>query len=110
MPLHRRHRYIVVFWTGEPGGTGIGGGRGPRPAPLLCLDDLGYVQLDAQGSDLLFQILTERQEKAPVAVASSFALEERGRSSLIELQLQWRSVTRASWGGDGGRGSGIARL
>src|SRR5215210_1849008 len=27
---------------------------------LLCLDELGYVQLDARGSELLFQILTER--------------------------------------------------
>jgi DNA replication protein DnaC len=31
---------------------------------LLCLDELGYVQLDARGSELLFQILTEREEKA----------------------------------------------
>lgn len=29
---------------------------------LLCLDELGYVQLDARGSELLFQILTERGE------------------------------------------------
>ncbi len=27
---------------------------------LLCLDELGYVRLDARGSELLFQILTER--------------------------------------------------
>lgn len=36
---------------------------------LLCLDELGYVQLDARGSELLFEILTEREEKASVAGA-----------------------------------------
>jgi hypothetical protein len=30
---------------------------------LLCLDEVGYVQLDACGAELLFQILTEREEK-----------------------------------------------
>ena len=37
---------------------------------LLCLDELGYVQLDGRGSELLFQILTEREERASVAVAT----------------------------------------
>jgi DNA replication protein DnaC len=30
---------------------------------LLCLDELGYVGLDNRGAELLFQILTEREEK-----------------------------------------------
>jgi hypothetical protein len=38
---------------------------------LLCLDELGYVQLDTRGAELLFQILTEREEKASIAVASN---------------------------------------
>lgn len=46
---------------------------------LLCLDELGYVQLDARGSELLFQILTEREEKASVAVASNLPFSEWGR-------------------------------
>jgi len=37
---------------------------------LLCLDELGYVQLDSRGSELRFQILTKREEKSSVAVAS----------------------------------------
>ena len=45
---------------------------------LLCLDELGYVQLDARGSELLFQILTEREEKASIAVASQPALQRMG--------------------------------
>lgn len=38
---------------------------------LLCLDELGYVQLDARGAELLFQILTEREERNSVAVATN---------------------------------------
>jgi hypothetical protein len=38
---------------------------------LLRLDELGYVQLDARGAELLFQILTEREERASLAVASN---------------------------------------
>jgi DNA replication protein DnaC len=46
---------------------------------LLCLDELGYVQLDGRGSELLFQILTEREEKASVAVASNLPFSEWGQ-------------------------------
>jgi DNA replication protein DnaC len=38
---------------------------------LLLLDELGYVQLDTRGAELFFQILTEREEKSSVAVASN---------------------------------------
>lgn len=37
---------------------------------LLCIDELGYMQLDRRGAELLFQVLTER-EKASVAIASN---------------------------------------
>ena len=43
---------------------------------LLCLDELGYVQLDARGSELLFQILTEREERASVAIATNAPFSE----------------------------------
>jgi len=46
---------------------------------LLCLDELGYVALDARGAELLFQILTEREEKASVAVASNLPFSEWGQ-------------------------------
>ena len=36
---------------------------------LLCIDELGYMQLDRRGAELLFQVLTEREEKASVAIA-----------------------------------------
>lgn len=38
---------------------------------LLCLDELGYLELDRRGAELLFQVLTEREERSSVAVASN---------------------------------------
>ena len=38
---------------------------------LLCLDELGYMGLDKRGAELLFQVLTEREEKTAVAIASN---------------------------------------
>ena len=38
---------------------------------LLCIDELGYMELDKRGAELLFQVLTEREEKASVAIASN---------------------------------------
>lgn len=38
---------------------------------LLCIDELGSMELDRRGSELLFQVLTEREEKSSVAIASN---------------------------------------
>ncbi|MEV0169468.1 IS21-like element helper ATPase IstB [Nonomuraea fuscirosea] len=38
---------------------------------LLCIDELGYMELDRRGAELLFQVLTEREEKSSVAIASN---------------------------------------
>ena len=46
---------------------------------LLCLDEFGYVKLDTRGSELLFQILTEREEKSAVALASNLPFSEWGQ-------------------------------
>ena len=45
---------------------------------LLCLDEFGYVHLDPRGAELLFQVLTEREERASVAVASNAPFSEWG--------------------------------
>lgn len=45
---------------------------------LLCLDELGYVHLDSRGAELLFQVITERDERASVAVASNAPFSEWG--------------------------------
>src|SRR5258708_22760648 len=38
---------------------------------LLCIAELGYMELDRRGAELLFQVLTEREEKNSVAIASN---------------------------------------
>jgi DNA replication protein DnaC len=38
---------------------------------LLCIDELRYMELDRRGAELLFQVLTEREEKNSVAIASN---------------------------------------
>ncbi|GAA3136188.1 hypothetical protein GCM10010521_22930 [Streptomyces rameus] len=38
---------------------------------LLCIDELGYMELDRHGAELLFQVLTEREEKNSAAIASN---------------------------------------
>ena len=38
---------------------------------LLCIDELGYMELEKRGAELLFQVLTEREENNSVAIASN---------------------------------------
>ena len=45
---------------------------------LLVLDELGYVQLDARGAELLFQIITEREERASIAIGTNLPFSEWG--------------------------------
>ena len=60
---------------------------------LLCLNELGYVKLDTRGSEQLFQILTEREEKASVAVASNLPFSEWGSvvgdARLVAAIVDW---------------------
>jgi DNA replication protein DnaC len=46
---------------------------------LLCVDELGYVQLDSRGAELLFQVLTEREEKSSIGLASNLPFSEWGQ-------------------------------
>jgi DNA replication protein DnaC len=45
---------------------------------LICLDELGYLHLDDRGAGLLFQVLTEREERASIAVATNAPFSEWG--------------------------------
>ena len=45
---------------------------------LLCLYELGYVHIDPRGAELLFQIITEREERASVAIATNLPFSEWG--------------------------------
>jgi hypothetical protein len=47
---------------------------------LLSLDELGYLSLATRGAELLFQVLTEREERASVAVASNSPFGEWGKT------------------------------
>ncbi|UQX10432.1 IS21-like element helper ATPase IstB [Candidatus Mycobacterium methanotrophicum] len=38
---------------------------------LILIDELGYLQLDRRGAELLFQVLTEREERSAIAIASN---------------------------------------
>lgn len=38
---------------------------------LLLIDEPGYLELDRRGAELLFQVLTEREEKNSVGIASN---------------------------------------
>ncbi|MGW2818261.1 IS21-like element helper ATPase IstB [Streptomyces sp. NPDC001415] len=40
---------------------------------LLEIDELGYLELDRRGAEMLFQVLTEREEKNSIALASNEA-------------------------------------
>jgi hypothetical protein len=66
--------------------TGFGEGAGPAGEGLVAGDgdavllfafgkdleeELGYMELDKRGADLLFQVLTDREETASVAIASN---------------------------------------
>lgn len=46
---------------------------------LLCLDELGYMELDRRGAELLFQVLSEREERS--------ALRDRDRLERAVLRL-----------------------
>lgn len=43
---------------------------------LLLVDELGYVHLDPRGAELIFQVITERDERASVAVATNLPFSE----------------------------------
>ncbi|TCM47621.1 IstB-like ATP binding protein [Kribbella sp. VKM Ac-2568] len=47
---------------------------------LLCIDELGYMKLDRRAAELLFQVLTEREEKNSVAIASNDSFTGWGKT------------------------------
>ena len=65
---------------------------------LLCLDELGYIELDRRGAELLFQVFTEREEKASIAVASNAAFSE-WTSAFTDPRLCGAIVDRLTYDG-----------
>jgi DNA replication protein DnaC len=66
---------------------------------LLCIDDLGYMELDKRGAELLFQVLTEREEKASVAIASNEAFSGWTKT-FTDPRLCAAIVDRLTFGGN----------
>ncbi|MGH3755857.1 MAG: IS21-like element helper ATPase IstB [Pseudonocardiaceae bacterium] len=47
---------------------------------LLLVDELGYLHLDDRGAELLFQVITEREERASIAIATNAPFSEWGQT------------------------------
>lgn len=65
---------------------------------LLCIDELGYMELDKRGAELLFQVLTEREEKNSVAIASNQSFSGWTRT-FTDPRLCAAIVDRLTFGG-----------
>jgi DNA replication protein DnaC len=65
---------------------------------LLCLDELGYMELDRRGAELLFQVLTEREERSAVAIASNEAFSGWTKT-FTDPRLCAAIVDRLTFGG-----------
>jgi DNA replication protein DnaC len=66
---------------------------------LLRIDELGYMQLDKRDAELLFQVLTEREEKASVAIASNEAFSGWTKT-FTDPRLCAAIVDRLTFGGN----------
>ena len=65
---------------------------------LLAIDEFGYIQLDSRGAELLFQVLTERDEKASIAVASNLSFSEWGQI-ITDARLVHAVIDRLTFNG-----------
>ncbi len=50
---------------------------------LLLIDELGYFHLDPRGADLLFQVITEREERALIVVATNAPFSEWAKTFTV---------------------------
>jgi DNA replication protein DnaC len=62
--------------------------------------ELGYMELDRRGAEMLFQVLTEREEKSSIAIASneSFSGLNQDLHRPPTLPPPSRVVNTAPWG------------
>ena len=65
---------------------------------LLCIDELGYMQLDRRGAELLFQVLSDREEKNSVAIASNESFSGWSKT-FTDPRLCAAIVDRLTYGG-----------
>ncbi|MFJ2828526.1 IS21-like element helper ATPase IstB [Streptomyces sp. NPDC087263] len=65
----------------------------------LCIDELGYMELDQRGAELLFQVLTECEEKNSVAIASNESFSSWTKT-FTDPRLRAAIVDRLTFGGN----------
>lgn len=63
---------------------------------LLAIDELGYVHLDQRAAELLFQILTEREERASIAIASNAPFSEWSKT-FTDIRLAAAVIDRITY-------------
>ena len=68
---------------------------------LLCLDEVGYVHLDPRGAELLFQIITAREERASIACASNAPFSRWGGRKEVSKEPLTRSTSPFASGSRG---------
>ena len=66
---------------------------------LLMIDELGYMELDRRGAELLFQVLTEREEKNSVAIASNQSFSG-WTNTFTDPRLCAAIIDRLTYGGN----------
>jgi DNA replication protein DnaC len=76
---------------------------------LLCIDGLGYLEPDKRGAELLFQVLTEREENSSVAIASDESFSGWTRT-FTDPRLCAAIVDRRTFGGNMSRCKSVRRL
>ena len=59
-------------------------------------NELGYMELDRRSAEFLFQVLTEREEKASVAIASNESFSKVRNSRAGTAQRSWFPRQRAN--------------
>jgi DNA replication protein DnaC len=79
---------------------------------LLCVDELGYMELDRRGAELLFQVLTEREEKASVAIASneSFSKAHMFEATCTRRRQRCTGLLATVLGGRGAHSGGLCAV
>ncbi len=74
---------------------------------LLLLDELGYVQVDPRGAELLFQIVTERDERASIAIGTNLPFS---KAHMFAATCARRRLKRDMFGQRGSGGLRVARV
>ena len=71
-----------------------------RPG-LLLLDELGYLPIDKQGADLLFQVVAARYEVGSIVVTTNRPFREWGKILDVDNTLATALIDRLTHHGEG---------